>query len=147
MALDAFALALFVIELAAMENHRNVLQYHSFEQMVANRHRVLDTVVGAALVVDDLCTTMKLICVDPPNTSKLARDAEANSLALDSFQPLVSVHFDADVVTMDYFASDRRAAVDFVDCVEIDAVPMTMVAIGSACATIRDVACVMDYQI
>lgn len=82
-----FALALAVIEMVAMENRRNVHQYHSFEQMVANKRHVLDTAGDAGSAADDLCTTMKLICVDPPNKSKSARGVVADSLVLDSFQP------------------------------------------------------------
>lgn len=142
-----FALALVVIEMAAMESRRNVHQYHSFEQMVANKRHVLDTAGGAGSAADDLCTTMKLICVDPPNKSRLARDVMANSLVLDSFQPLVLAHFDAVAVTRGYFASGHRAAADFAGCVEVDVVPMKMAAIGLACVTIHDDVSAKDYLI
>lgn len=145
--LGVFALALVVIELAAKEIHRNVHQYHSFEQMVANRRHVLDTVANVESAVDDLCTTMKLICVDRPNKSKLVRDVMADSLVLDSFRPLVLVHFDVVVVAMDYSAFVRHVVVDFVGDVEIDVVPMKMVAIGLAYVTIHDDVYVMDYPI
>lgn len=143
-----FALALAVTELAARGIRHSVRQYHSFEQMVANRRRALDTAANAGSAEDDSCTTKKLICVDPPNKSKLVRDVMANSLVLDSFQPLVSAHFDAVVVTIGCFASGHRAAVDFVGCVAIDVVvPMKMVAIGLVCVTIRDDVYAMDYPI
>lgn len=142
-----FALALAAIEQAAMGSRHSVRQYHSFEQMVVNRRRVLDTVADAGSVVDDLCTTMKLICVDPPNRSKLVRGVMANSLVLDSFRPLVSAHSDAVVVAMGYFASDRHAAVDFVGCAAIDVVPMKMAVIGLACVMIPDDAYGMDCPI
>lgn len=145
--LDVFALAMVVIELAVMESRHSVRQCHSFEQMVANRRHVLDTVVDAGPVADDLCTTMKLICVDPPNKSKLVRDATANSLVLDSFQPLASAHSDVVAAITDYFASVHRAVVDFVGCAATDVVPMKMVAIGLACATIHGDAYAMDYLI
>lgn len=145
--LGVFALALSAIELAAMESHHSVRQYHNFEQMVANKRHALDTVADAGSAVDDLCITMKLICVDPPNKSKLVRDAVANSLVLDSFQPLVLAHSDAVAAIKDYFASDHRVAVDFVGCVEIGVVPMKMAAIGLACAMTRDDVFVMDYPI
>lgn len=56
-------------------------------------------------------------------------------------------HFGAAVVAMDYSASGRRAAADFVGCVVVDVVPMKMAAIGLACVKTHDDVSAMDYLI
>lgn len=143
----ASALALVATELVAMRSHHSDHQYHNFEQMVANRLRVLGIAGCVELAVDGSRTMMKLICVDQSNKSIWVRDVMANLLVLDSFQPLMQADFDVIVASMSCFASEHHVGVDFVDSVTVDVVPMMMVVIDSAYAMKHDDAYVMDYPI